>query len=124
MVPELTRMVYVPDNILGYYDLDQLQLLETVVQQYIQGDCHAVKINDEFVFCTYGELSHRERVLEYVFRQQLCEDSHRHIFVPMLRTNMPFTLEIYMFLLDCFKLTIEYDVDGKFFRVSKFVEDI
>lgn len=111
------------DGFLSVYDFEELSELEHEVSETIEADCHAVVMNGEVVYNMYQELTYRERILEYVIREQLSEDTHRHLFVPLLRKRQSFTIELYMFQENPWKIVIEYDISSKEFQISKKVSE-
>lgn len=106
-----------------YYSIDDVSLndLETVVKEYIEADCYAVVLDGEILYNNYNnDLSHREKILEYCIREQLIDNTHRHIFVPMLRKGSDFMIEIYMFdYPNAWKIVIEFNHVTREFKVSK-----
>jgi hypothetical protein len=123
-LPSITRDAFLSDDdgILGYYEQDDLKALESAVTELIQADCHAVKIDDEIVFSTYQELTHRERILEYMIREQLMDNTHRHLFAPLLRKDQSFAIEIYLFQNHPWKIVVSFNIHTRSFTVIKKVE--
>lgn len=109
------------DDVDQVYDLSSLRQLEDVVKEYIESDCHAVVMDEEVLFNGYreGELSHREKIIEYCIREQIMNNIHRHLFVPLLRQAKNFSIEIFMFKVNPWKIVVDFDKDTKKFNVSK-----
>jgi len=110
------------DKILGYYHEDELNALEFAVSEFIRGNCHAVKIDDEIVFSTYQELTHRERILEYMIRDQLMENPHHYLFAPLLRKNQCFSIEIYLFKNHPWEIVVSFNIHTRSFTIIKKVQ--
>lgn len=103
------------------YPYQKLREMEKVIKDFIEGDCHAVVMDGEVLFNTYRDLSHRERITEYTIREQLCNDTHRHLFAPLLRQNRDFRIEVYMFRYDVWKIVIDFNHDTYMFHLSKYI---
>lgn len=103
------------------YPLSELEEVHALVKEYVNADCHSVVLDGEILFNTYKECSHRDRILDYTIREQIVNSPHRHLFVPLLRQNCNFTIEIYMFSQENepWKILIEYDKTRKCFHLSK-----
>ena len=115
----------VEDGIMDVYELSELSALEDAVTDLLQLDCQAVVMDDEVVFDRYQEeLSHRERILEYMLLEQLIENTHRHLFAPLLRQNTSFTIEIYIFVQIPMKIVIIFDNQNESFTVLKKVKKV
>lgn len=90
-----------------------------VVKEMINGSCRAVVLDEEVIFNTYGEMTYRESILEYIIREKIAEEPHRHLICPLFRKNKDFSLEIYC----CdWKLLVQYDHVEKVFKLSKKIE--
>lgn len=105
------------------YSLADLPQLEDLVNEYIHGDVYAIVMNGEVVYDVYQQLTYRERILEYAVREQIMRDPHRHLFVPLLRRQQPFTLEVWMFAVadTPWKIIIQYDPYDEVFSLTQMV---
>ena len=100
---------------------DMLHMLE----EHIEGDCFAVKTKygqiDEVIFNMNQELSLRENITEEMIRDTLISSLHRFLLCNLLKKQMDFTLEIYMFHSTPWKLVIKYDRNTNNFYIYKMV---
>lgn len=108
------------DGIKETYDFktEYISLIDAV-KEYIEADCHAVVLDGEVLYNIYQNLSYRESVLEYTIREQLMNDPHRHLFAPLFRQQKDFTIEIFMFERDSWKIVIQFDHQTEKFSVKK-----
>lgn len=100
------------------FETEYISLVEAV-KEYIEADCHAVVLDGEVLYNTYQKLFYRQSILEYVIREQLMNDPHRHLFAPLFRQQKNFTIEIFMFKTDSWKIVIQFDHQTKQFSVKK-----
>ena len=114
------------EGILDTYNLDtnysdMLHMLE----EHIEADCFGVKTKygdtNEVIFNTNQELSLKEHIMEEMIRDTLITSLHRFLLCNLLRKQMDFTLEIYMFRSTPWKLVIKYDRNTNNFYIYKMV---
>jgi GTP-sensing pleiotropic transcriptional regulator CodY len=96
--------------------------LTDVISDYIEADCFAVRLNNNILFNTNVEnMAPRDYIMEQMIRDKLIESPHSYLLCNMLRKNMDFTLEIFMFRFAPWKLVVKYDSNLKRFHVYKLV---
>ena len=64
-------------------------------------------------------MSMRDKIIDQTVRFAIMEEPHRYIFSEMIRKNSDFTVEIYMFGYQPYKLIIKYDYVTKDFNVYR-----
>ena len=106
-----------------FYELDKDESYNEVllnVSEFVNGDCHAIVLDGEIIYNIYNEeLSYREKINEDIVRQKIADQPHRHLFCQVLRKNKDFTVEIFMFKENPWKLVIRFDLDNSQFHLSK-----
>jgi hypothetical protein len=104
--------------IVGGSDDTYLYLINEI-SEHISADCFALKVNDEVIFNTNKEMSLRDSVLEKNIRNSIADSPHSYIMSNLLRKQIDFTIEIYMFHLSPWKLVINYDKNMSTFYMHK-----
>ena len=102
----------------GGKDDTYLQLIDEI-SEHIMADCFALKVNDEILFNINKEMSVRDSVLEKIIRNSIADSPHSYIINKLLRKQVDFTIEIYMFHLSPWKLVIKYDNNMSTFYMHK-----
>jgi hypothetical protein len=98
---KVDQVKYVVDE--NYQDLVKL------VEELVGADCWAVVVNGEPIFNSYAEKSHKDRVLDSMYRKQLIENAHSSLLVHINRKDESAEIEIYMFgMPEAFKYAISY----------------
>ena len=108
------------------YDFEtEYDKLIDVVKEYVSSDCHAVLLDNEVIYnmYQYQQNSYRQRIEENVIRDKIIDNPHRHLFSPLLVENRNFSIEIFMFRENPWKLVILFDSDDKKFTLLKKKED-
>ena len=98
---------------------DTYQYLITEITEHISADCFALKVNDEVIFNTNKEISLRDSVLEKIIRNSIADSPHSYIMSNLLRKQVDFTIEIYMFHSFPWKLVITFDNNTSKFYMHK-----
>lgn len=99
---------------------DEYKVVLQTVKDYVGADCHAVVIDGEIVYNIYDDnLGYRQQIEEFVIREQIETDPHRHVFCPLFRQNKDFAVEIYLYKHDSMKLVIKYDHQTNLFHFTK-----
>lgn len=121
-IPHMSTVVDCKEEgVYPVYDLEHdLVALETLIKEFVEADCHAVILNGEVLLNSYDRSQgYREQILEYAIREQIMNNPHRHIMVPLLRQHKDFTIEIFMFAQQSWKLEIQYNHVTQKFHVCK-----
>ena len=82
------------------YSLDdtiQYQELQEIISEHIEGDCHAVTVNDEILYNSYEPKSKRAQILDSLVRNEIIENVHTSLFVELIRNNQDGKVVLYMF---------------------------
>lgn len=108
------------EGVASTYSMERLTELERVTAELIEADCHVVVMDGEVLFNTYRPMGYRDRISEFVIREQLIQDTHRHLFVPLLRQNRDFEIEIFMFQVNSWKIVIRYNHETMMFTLFKY----
>lgn len=110
-----------PNHIDEEYTMDQLTHVEEMVRDHLEGDCRAVVMNGEVLFNSYRtDQTSRETILDFMVRSEISNDPHRHLFVPLMRSQGECLIEIYMFPVSHhpWKLCIHFDAEWEKFVVK------
>lgn len=91
----------------------------TIFTSFVGGDCRAIKVGDEVVWDGDDEhLSIRDRILSDVIRDAIIKDPHGNIFCHKFREHQNFTIEVYMFQTDGYRVIFDFDHEKRQFNIS------
>jgi hypothetical protein len=97
----LPKITFIPMDIAtkaySVNDHTQYNQLCEIISEHINGDCWAVKLNNEILYNFYEPKGHRQRILDNMIRNEISENIHTSLFVNMFRNNQDGTIILYMF---------------------------
>ncbi len=110
------------DNLLNQQfnanDLDSYQEFQDLFKQYLEADCWALQIDEEYIFNNYldDQRTLRENINDQIIRDKIIENPHSNLFVYLHRMHKNCEIKIHMFGDHSLLIRILYDADTKLYE--------
>jgi hypothetical protein len=100
-------------------DLYSYQQFQDLLKQYIESDCWALQINDQYLFNNYldHQRSIRENVEDQMIRDKIIENPHSNMLVYLHRLHTDCEIKIYMFIDSSLVIRILYHYNTKMYEI-------